>query len=264
MADAGPDARPGPLDGFVVVDATEGVAGGYAGRLLADLGARVVKVEPPGGERLRRLGPFEGDAPDVEGGGLHRALNAGKESVALDLDSEAGRAAFRSLVLAADAVLESAAPGVMVARGLGYDDLAGERPDLVYASHTPFGQDGPYAGWATSEIVDYAMGGYMFFSGHPEREPLLAPGLQGALHAGMQLAAGTLLALWHARRTGEGQHVDVSTFESLLNAHAWLTTTWTHEGMVQTRLPSTVTPCADGHFFWFPRPDPQFFAFIDR
>ncbi|MCK9485908.1 MAG: CoA transferase [Dehalococcoidia bacterium] len=258
-----PDA-PGPLDGFTVVDATQGVAGGYAGRLLADLGARVIKVEPPGGDHLRHLGPFPGDTPDLEGGGLHRALNAGKESVVVDLDSDEGRAQFRALARGADAVLESDAPGAMARRGLAFADLATERPDLVYASHTPFGQDGPYAGWATSEIVDYAMGGYMYFSGHPEREPLLVPGHQGELHAGMQLATGTLLALWHAHRTGQGQHVDVSTFEAMLNAHAWLTTAWTHEGLVQSRLPSTITPCADGHFFWFPRPDPQFFAFIER
>ncbi len=265
MPAAGPHPElPGPLEGCTIVDATEGVAGGYAGRLLADLGARVIKVEPPGGERLRHLGPFPDDVSDIESGGLHRALNAGKESAVLDLDSDDGRTQFRALARGADAVLESAPPGRMAERGLAFADLSRERPDLVYASHTPFGQDGPYAGWATSEIVDYAMGGYMYFSGHPEQEPLLVPGHQGELHAGMQLAAGTLLALWHARRTGVGQHVDVSTFEAMLNAHAWLTTSWTHEGIVQSRLPSTITPCADGHIFWFPRADPQFFAFIER
>src|SRR5690606_7098395 len=240
---------------------------------LADLGARVIKVEPPGGERLRHMGPFPGesahaagtpDTPGIEAGGLHRALNAGKESLVVDLDRDEGRAQFRALARGADAVLESAPPGAMAGRGLAFADLSAERPDLVYASHTPFGQDGPYAGWATSEIVDYAMGGYMYFSGHPEREPLLVPGHQGELHAGMQLATGTLLALWHAHRTGQGQHVDVSTFEAMLNAHAWLTTSWTHEGLVQSRLPSTITPCADGPVFWFPRADPQFFAFIER
>jgi crotonobetainyl-CoA:carnitine CoA-transferase CaiB-like acyl-CoA transferase len=254
----------GPLDGFVLVDATQGVAGGYAGRLLADLGARVIKVEPPGGESLRQMGPFPEDRPDIEAGGLHRALNAGKESVVLDLDTEAGRAAFRDLVLGADAVLESEGPGVMAERGLAFADLEGARPNLVYASHSPFGQDGPYAGWATSEIVDYAMGGYMYFSGHPEREPLLVPGHQGELHAGMQLAAGVTIALWHARTRGVGQHVEVSTFEAMLNAHAWLTTSWTHEGLVQNRLPTAITACEDGHFFWFPRADPQFFAVIDH
>jgi len=264
---AGPNSaepRPGPLEGFVIVDATQGVAGGYGGRLLADLGARVIKVEPPGGEALRHLSPFPDDQPHVDTGGLHRALNASKESVVIDLDSAEGQAQFRALALGADAVMESDRPGAMAARGLGYPSFESDRPDLVYASHTSFGQDGPYADWVTSEIVDYAMGGYMFFSGHPEREPLLVPGHQGQLHAGMQLATGVILALWHARQTGQGQYLEVSTFESMLNAHSWLATSWTHEGIVQTRLPSTITACEDGHFFWFPRADPQFFAFIER
>lgn len=257
--------RTRPLAGVTVVDATEGVAGGYAGRLLVDLGARVVKIEPPGGDALRALGPFRDDAArDLEAGGLHLALNAGKESVVVDLETAAGRRRLRGLLAGADVFLESADPGVMVERGLGAEALLWEYPSLVVGSHAPFGQDGPYAGWATSEIVDYAMGGYLFFSGHPDRHPLLVPGHQGALHAGMQLATGALIALWHARRTGIGQHVDVSTFESMLNAHAWLTTWWTHEGGVQTRLPTSVLPCADGHFFWFPRPDPQLFALIER
>lgn len=240
----------GALAGVVVVDCSEGVAGGYAGRLLADLGARVIKVEPPGGDRLRRLGPFPGDQPDVERGGLHLALNAGKESVVLDLSSPEGQSRFRELVGGAEVVLDSAGPGVMAARGLSYESLREGHPALVSATHSPFGLEGPYAGRATSEIVDYAMGGYMYFSGHPARHPLLVPGHQGELHAGMQLACGAVIALWHARRTGAGQHVDVSTFESMLNAHSWLTTQWTHEGEVAGRAESVIIPCADGAIFW--------------
>ncbi len=240
----------GALTGFTVVDCSEGVAGGYAGRLLADLGARVVKVEPPGGERLRWLGPFRGDKPDREQGGLHLALNAGKESVVVDLDTPEGQQRFRTLADGADLVLESAGPGVMASRGLGYEALSDGHAALVYASHSPFGSDGPYAKRATSEIVDYAMGGYMYFSGHPERAPLLVPGHQGELHAGMQLACGAVIALWHALRSGAGQHVDVSTFESMLNAHSWLTTQWTHEGEIAGRTESVIIPCADGAIFW--------------
>jgi crotonobetainyl-CoA:carnitine CoA-transferase CaiB-like acyl-CoA transferase len=253
-----------PLEDLVVVDASQGVAGGYAGRLLADLGARVVKVEPPEGDRLRRLGPFPGDEPDDERGGLHLALNAGKESVVADLEHESGRARLLELVSGADIFLESSGPTGLRASGLGYADVADEHPALVYASQSPFGLDGRYAERVSSEIVDYAMGGFMYFSGAPEAHPLLVPGHQGELHAGMQLATGAVLGAWHARQTGVGQHVDVSTFESMLNAHCWLTTSWTHEGEVQSRLPSTITPCADGHVFWFPRPDAQLFAHIGR
>ncbi|MDP6606506.1 MAG: CoA transferase [Dehalococcoidia bacterium] len=254
----------GPLAGIVVVDASQGVAGGWASRLLADLGARVVKVEPPGGDRLRALGPFPGDVTDRELGGLHLALNAGKESVVADLGSEAGRAQLRELVAGANIFIEPAGAGELAAAGLDAASLLSIRPSLVVASHSPFGLTGPYAGRTTAEIVDYAMGGYMNFGGDPERHPLMVPGHQAELHAGTQLALGSLLALWHARRTGAGQHVDVSTFESMLNAHAWLVSSWTHEGEVQQRTPSQILPCADGHFYIFPRPDPALFALIER
>ena len=254
----------GPLAGTVVVDCAERVAGAYASWLLAALGARVIKVEPPGGDRLRALGPFPDDRPHPELGGLHLALNAGKESLLLDLDAADGQARLRTLVAGADILLESAGPGVMSARGLGADKLLTLRPALVYASHSPFGQNGPYACRATSEIVDYAMGGYMYFSGHPDKAPLLVPGFQGEFHAGMQLAAGATIALWHARQTGAGQQVDVSTFESMLNAHSWLTTWWSHEGDVQTRLPSPIIPCADGYVFWFGVGSTDLFVLIAR
>ena len=237
------------LDGVVVVDCAEGVAGAYASRLLADLGARVVKVEPPEGERLRRLGPFAADAPHLETGGLHLALNAGKESVAVDLDSEAGRRRLGELARGSHIFLESAAPGVMEARGLGYAALAAEHPTLVYASHSPFGLDGPYAGRASSEIVDYAMGGWMYISGAPDRPPLMVPGHQGELFAGMQLAAGALVALWHARQTGSGQHVDVSTLEAMVSAHIFVIQDWPQEGRVTRRAGTITVTCADGEIF---------------
>ena len=126
-----------PIAGTVVVDLSEGVAGGYASWLLAGLGARVLKVEPPGGERLRRLGPFPGDRPDPELGGLHLALNAGKESVVLDLTGASGRRGLRRLLDSADIVVESAGPDVMESRGLGYPELSAEHPSLVWVSHPP-------------------------------------------------------------------------------------------------------------------------------
>ncbi len=260
----------GPLADLVVVDTSEGVAGGHASRLLADLGARVVKVEPSGGDRLRSLGPFgsgdgaRGDARR-EMGGLHLALGAGKESVVLDLDDEAGRRRLLEMLAGAEIFLESADPGHMARRGLDYASLASRFPRLVYASQTPFGQDGLYARRRSSEIVDYAMGGYMYFCGEPGRQPLMVPGFQGELHAGMQLALGAVIALWHARRTGHGQHVDVSTLESMLSAHCWLTTLWTHKGMVQERAGSTLIRCADGYVYWMaPRPALDLFVLIER
>ena len=263
-APASPGARTGALDGVLVVDASEGVAGGYAGRLLADLGAEVVKVEPPSGDRLRALGPFPGDSPDIEAGGLHLALNAGKRSLVLDLESGEGRERLRALAAQADILLEGAGPGVMEGRDLGPERLLEANPQLVYASHSPFGLTGPYARRVTSEIVDWAMGGYLYFGGDPGRSPIMVHGHQAELHAGMQLAAGALAALWHVRRTGAGQHLEVSTLESVLNAHVWLTTSWTHEGLVQTRDVSMLTPCADGHVIWMGMRNPDIFVLIER
>ena len=257
-------ARAGALAGVVVVDASEGVAGGYASRLLADLGAEVVKVEPPSGDRLRALGPFPGDRPDLEAGGLHLALNAGKRSLVLDLESREGQERLRALAARADILLEGTGPGVMEARGLGPERLLEANPALVYASHAPFGLSGPYARRATSEIVDWAMGGYLYFGGDPGERPIMVHGHQAELHAGAQLAAGSLVALWHARRTGAGQHVEVSTQEAVLNAHVWLTTMWTHEGLIQTREPSLLTPCADGHVTWMGMRNLDIFVLIER
>ena len=254
----------GALAGVLVVDVSEGVAGGYAGRLLADLGAEVVKVEPPSGDSLRALGPFPGDRPDLEAGGLHLALNAGKRSVVLDLESGAGRERLRALATQADILFENAGPGVMDGRGLGPDTLLEANPELVYASHSPFGLTGPYARRATSEIVDWAMGGYMYFGGEPGRSPLMVHGHQAELHGGMQLAAGALAALWHARRSGAGQHLEVSTLEAMLNAHVWLTTMWTHEGLIQTREPSMLVPCADSQVIWMGMRNLDIFVLIER
>lgn len=253
-----------PLEDLTVVDCSEGVAGAYAGRLLADLGATVLKVEPPGGDRVRSIGPFRDDRPTLEGGGLHLALNAGKRSLLLDLATPVGREHLASLLNGAEILLESKGPGGMSALGFGYDDVADSHPGFVYVSHSPFGNDGPYAGRVTSEIVDYAMGGFMYFSGDPARHPLLLPGHQAELHAGMHLAAGALLALWHARATGQGQHVEVSTMEAMLNDHSWLTTMWTHLGQVQGREPSAMIPCLDGYIFWMPVANPQLWVLIER
>ena len=250
--DEGGGAGERPLAGVRVVDASEGVAGGYASRLLADLGARVIKVESPGGDALRSMGPFAPGTAGPEAGGLHLALNAGKRSIVLDLDREDDRTRFDELLGRADLLLESSGPRVMESRGLSHEELLRRFPHLVYASHTAFGHDGPYAARATTEIVDYAMGGWMYFCGDPERAPLMVHGRQGELHAGMQLAAGAAAALWHARLTGRGQHVDVSTFESLVSSHVFVLSVWSQEGLVKRRGEGTaalIVPCGDGHLF---------------
>ncbi len=252
MVEAAPDGPARLLDDVTVVDCGEGVAAGVASRILGDLGARVIKVEPPGGERLRRLGPFADSKTDAERGGLHLALNAGKESVVADLDTPDGQQLLRTLVRDAEILIESQGPATMGARGLDYDSLSADSPSLIYVSHTPFGRPGPYSDWLSSEIVDYAMGGYLYFCGDPAREPLMVHGHQGEFHAGMHLALGGLFALGETRSSGRGQRVEVSTFESMLAAQVWFTTAWEQEGEIRRREGSSLIRCRDGWVHWQP------------
>lgn len=253
------------LDGLRVVDASEGVAGAYASKLLADLGADVVKVESPSGDPLRRMGPFPKGGPDPECSGLFLHLNANKRGIVLDLETSEARASLGRLLDSADVFFNSFRAPDLERLGLAYERLSQEHPRLVVTSVTPFGLSGPYAGWRSDEIVEWAMGGYMYFGGDPERTPLLVPGHQAALHAGTHAAIGTLAALAYTRQTGLGQHVEVSHLEAMLLAHAWLTVSWTHEGLIMKRAPSTLHPCADGFVSFFaPLRSDNFFILIDR
>ncbi len=263
----------GALDGLVVLELAEGVAGAYAGRLLADLGARVVLVEPPGGGRLRRLGPFPGedphpdpaalDAERLERGGLHLALDAGKESVALDLDAPAGRERLAQLVRGADALIGSAPPAELAGRGVDLDALEAAQPALVYAAATAFGWDGPHARRHVSEITSYAAGGSMYFCGDPERAPLMVHSYQAELHAGMQLALGALAALREAAASGRGRRVEVSAQEAMVSDQVWLGSSWQWGGQVWRRRGTGLIPCADGAVIWG-RASPEVFLMIGR
>jgi crotonobetainyl-CoA:carnitine CoA-transferase CaiB-like acyl-CoA transferase len=203
-----------PLSDVVVVDLGEGVAAPYCTKLLADYGARVVKVEPPGGDPARRLGPFRGDAVDIERSGTFLALNTNKDGIVVDTTQAAGAQVVRDLVMAADVLVESSRPGTLASRGLAPDDLLAARPALVVSSITPFGQTGPYRDYDMTEIVACAMGGPMNASGNPAREPVKLAGNVVQVVAGSQACVATLGALWHAVGTGEGQHVDVAWYET--------------------------------------------------
>ena len=204
----------GPLANVRVLEFTDEI-GAYCGKLLADLGADVIKVEPPAGEDQRRTPPFLGGDPAPDASIAFWAQNTSKRSLALNLHDEADCARARELALGADIILEDHLPGSMASVGLGYDDLRGERPALVYTSVTGFGQTGPHANFAYSDIVGQAMGGVMTLAGMPEDPPNLIYGNQGNICASIQAAQGTLVALHHAERTGQGQHVDVSVQEAL-------------------------------------------------
>lgn len=208
-----------------VLDLTAGL---YAlcGRILGDLGADVVRVEPPEGDPARRMGPFYGDVPHPDRSLTYWFYNLNKRGITLNLFCEDGRDLFLRLVERADAVVESFPPGTLESLGLGYDRLARVNPRLVLTRITGFGQTGPYARYEAPDLVLQAMGGLMFVTGDPDRPPLRISFPQAHLHGAAEGAVGTLLALYHSLQTGEGQEVDVSAQQgviwSLMNATvAW-------------------------------------------
>ena len=182
--------------------------------MLADFGARVIKIEDPGGDPLRRCGPFPGGTADPEASGTFLHLNTNKESVVVDPGARGGVDLLRALIRAADIVVETGRPGELDGLGLAPAALLADQPALVVASITPFGQTGPYAGYQMSEIVAFAMGGPMNSSGQPDREPVKMVGNVVQMQSGATAAVAILGALYHALETGQGQHVDVATYET--------------------------------------------------
>ena len=212
------------LPPYRVLDLTEGGVN-WAGRLLADLGADVIKVEPPEGSPTRSRGPFYKGIAHPERSLFWMAYCANKRGVTLDIQTPDGQRAFRELAADADLVLESFAPGYLSDLGLGYDDLRAINPGLVMTSVTPFGQTGPYAHYRSTDLVSWSMGGMQFMTGDEDRPPVRVSFPQAELHGGAQGAAGSLVALWHRANTGLGQHVDVSiqvaTVWTIMNAAAY-------------------------------------------
>lgn len=241
----------GALRGLVVLELATGVAGPYVGRLLADLGAQVVKVEPADGDPTRHEPPFIEDES-----AFFAWLNRGKFGVQLDDDS------LDSLLAHADIVLHDrrgAAADALEARALRL------RLSVVVLSLSPYGRSGERSGWLATPLTEYATGGYHYFGGDPSREPIALPGYQVEFHAGMHGAVAVLAGYWHALRTGEGQRIELSHQEAILSDHAWLTTIWTHTGQVQRRTGSAFVRCADGYLYLFPLvPYSNLFVLMER
>jgi crotonobetainyl-CoA:carnitine CoA-transferase CaiB-like acyl-CoA transferase len=198
------------LDGTVVLDLTD-TRGGMAGRILADLGADVIHVEPPGGCALRRSAPFRnGREGDPDGSLAWSAFSLGKRSVVLDRERNDDRDRLRRLIAAADVLIEADAPGALARYGLDYPTLARSHPDLIYASITAFGQTGPLAHAPSSDLTLLAAGGLLGLQGDVDRPPIPLGLPQAWCHAGAQAAADILIALNERARSGLGQHLDVA------------------------------------------------------
>jgi formyl-CoA transferase len=214
----------GALDGVVVLDFTQVLSGPFCTMMLADQGARVIKIEPPGGDQTRKFGPFRPGQLTIEAGGYggyFASTNRNKESIVVDLKSRDGREVIKHLASRADILVENFRAGVMERLGLGYDTLKEINPRLVYGAIRGFGDErsgrSPYVEWPAYDIVAQAMGGIIGITstevaGTPTK---IGPGV-GDIVPAMQCAFGLVAAYSRACRTGKGQHVDVAMFDGIL------------------------------------------------
>ena len=209
---------PGPLAGLRVLELADEM-GQFCGKLLGDLGADVVKIEPPGGERNRYVGPFLDDVPHPERSLSFWYYNTSKRGITLDLQTADGRALFGRLAATSDVILETLRPGLLAALGLDYESLRARNPRLIMCSLTPFGQTGPWRDYLSADLLHMAAGGEMASSGYDEADvpnaPPIAPGGGNAWHMGCHYATMAIMAaLVHRTVAGSGQYIDVSIHEA--------------------------------------------------
>jgi crotonobetainyl-CoA:carnitine CoA-transferase CaiB-like acyl-CoA transferase len=248
------------LAGVRVVDISQGIAGPYATKLLADSGADVLKVEPPQGDYSRRLGPFPGDKPDAEASGLYLHLNTSKRGMTLDVSVPSGQVVLKKLLARGDVFVCGEKTSTLRSWGLTYGDLTAEFPDLVVAQVSPFGATGPYADYDGNSITAMALSTIMYNTGDPDREPLATGGEPGEYIAGVQLWIGILAALENRARRGGGDHVDVSMAEAVAAADEYNAAMYGFQGAIRRRYysrhifgyPNDIMACADGYVVVIP------------
>jgi len=242
------------LSGRRVLDLAD-ESGAYCGKLLADMGADVIKIERPGGDASRDIPPFVEDTPGVDAGLFFLYTNTSKRGVTLDPTRAEGRELFLRLAATADLVIETFAPGHLDSLGLGYKALATVNPALVLTSITGFGQTGPQRDFVSSDRVASALGGAMAVTGDGDDPPVALAGSQAHIATSTCAAASSLIALHRSRSTGVGQHVDVSALETTVAvSHICGVGKWLDDGIVPRRsgtglfasVPSGAYACADG------------------
>ena len=205
------------LNPYRVLDLTT-ERGLLCGQILADLGADVIKIEPPGGSSARKLGPFYQDQEDAENSLYWWAYNRNKRGITLDITRSEGQDMLRRLAQGAKFLIESDNPGTLTQYGLSYDELAADNPGLIYVSITPFGQDGPKASYADSDLIILASSGPLVITGDEDRPPVRLSVPQGYLHASAAAAPAALIALYESHRSNRGQHIDVSAQQAAAHA----------------------------------------------
>ena len=248
----GNGGAPRLLEGYRALDLTDR-KGQICGRFLADLGVEVLKIEPPGGDPVRRLPPFVGETSLA-----FAHLNANKRTLELDLQTPEGRDRLRALAAETDILIESGAPGWLAGLDLDYDRLREINPALIMASITGFGQWGPHSGFAYNDLVVFAMCGLMSISGDPDKPPCVPPETQAYYFGSLMAALGIVAALHRRERTGAGDWIDVSMQEALATQEH-MVRLYANEQEVHTRAgsqhqhvaPARIFPCRDGYVYMY-------------
>ncbi|MDO8606513.1 MAG: CaiB/BaiF CoA-transferase family protein [Phaeospirillum sp.] len=265
----------GPLSHLRILDLSRVLAGPWAGQLLADMGAEVIKVERPGeGDDTRSWGPpflKDKDGNDTSESAYFLSTNRGKRSVAIDFTRPEGQALIRKLAAASDVVLENFKVGGLAKYGLDYAGLRQVKPDIIHCSISGFGQDGPYAQRAGYDFLVQGMGGLMSLTGEPQGEPVKVGVALTDIFTGMYAGFAVLAALAHRDRTGQGQHIDLALLDVQVAVLANQAANYLVGGIVPQRLgnahpnivPYQAFPTADGHIILAIGNDGQFRRFCD-
>ncbi len=244
------------LEGIKVLDLARNIAGSYCGKLFADFGAEVIKVEPPEGNPLRKMCPFKGDEKDPEKSGTFFYLNTNKKSITLDITKKEGADVLKKLVEKADVIIEDFEPGKMKEFGLSYEELKNVNPKIIMTSITWFGQDGPYRDYKANNFVAYGLGGAMYVmrpTKWPDIRPAVLGGYQAEYTAGLIAYIATLSAIISPKV--EGTWIDLSVMESVTSTLTGIMADYSYLGLSRRTLPWAIHgfptqenyPCKDGY-----------------
>ena len=262
------------LEGFRIIECGDMVGASYAAKLMADMGAEVIKIEPPGGDTARQRGPFPGGTPHPEKSGLYLYLNTNKRGVTLDMTDSRGRAVFDRLVAEADLLIHNVHPSRMAAQGLDYERLAGLNAGLVMTSITPFGLSGPRKDYAAYDLTTWNAGGLCYLNGggpgSEDLPPLRVFGQQSGFQAGIHAATASLAALFSRCHDGHGQHIDFSIQECLMGISEFAGIMPTYADQVVVRFtgnkairPLDIMECKDGWIYVACVEEHQWQRFVD-
>ncbi len=249
------------LSDLRVVEYAEMVSGPMCGKMFADMGAEVIKLEPPGrGDEARSHPPYPGDVPHPEKSGFFLYLNTSKKSLTLDPATPGGAEIFKRLIAAADILIENHRPGYLASIGLGFETLHALNPRLIVTSITPFGQTGPYRDWKGTDLIEWAMSltGYntpTLVDDVAQENPLRAPGHAAEMMGATNAAAASMMALFHRDATGEGEWIDAPCWQATVNTSKLEMAAYSYVGIPFSRLRADVQvgleplPCRDGYIY---------------